>query len=352
MNSNEALYNDKRNKKRTLWLWNTEIAQRVFLLLTFALMLYGISQPSSVEAQEGVTLTGHMDEVRSIVFSPDSKTLTSASVDGTVKLWDVESGDLLDTPLSQDDMGGYDVVLSPDGKTFAAARGAYVVMWDVETSKQLPISPLSMEDNPYDNWASRIAFSLDGDTFVAIIGNNINLWDMANGKSIVVLPPDADEAFELKVSPNGNTVAFLGAFRGLANVWDVVSSNLLISNDSSEVNFSRVAFSPDGKIFATIDSNQIDLRDVANGNILTTLSGSYSTVAFSPDGRNLAAQNYDNDIELLDVTSGDILATINGLSNWAPILEFSPDGKTLAAVSGFSEDPIITLWDIDLQTAE
>jgi WD40 repeat protein len=43
-------------------------------------------------AQESSTLTGHDKAVRWIAFSPDGKTLASASMDHTVKLWDVATG--------------------------------------------------------------------------------------------------------------------------------------------------------------------------------------------------------------------------------------------------------------------
>jgi WD40 repeat protein len=64
-----------------------------------------------------------------VVFSPDGKTLASASEDETVRLWDVKRSQRLGEPLcsysERDDM--LNVAFSPDGKTLASASFAQTV---------------------------------------------------------------------------------------------------------------------------------------------------------------------------------------------------------------------------------
>ena len=52
----------------------------------------------SVETgQEIKTLVGHSDDVNSVAFSPDGKTVVSGSEDNNIKLWSVETGQEMKT---------------------------------------------------------------------------------------------------------------------------------------------------------------------------------------------------------------------------------------------------------------
>ena len=87
------------------------------------------------------TLKGHKFAIPDIAFSPDGKTLASAS--DTVRLWDVQTGKLLK------EYGGTRsnaVAFSPDGKILAADQPRRLMLWNLidESSKELPI-PKSFE---------------------------------------------------------------------------------------------------------------------------------------------------------------------------------------------------------------
>jgi WD40 repeat protein len=108
-----------------------------------------------------------------------------------------------------------------------------------------------------------------------------------------------------------------------------------------------VAFSPDGKIFASGSSDQtIKLWDIATGAELRTLRGhTYSvlSVAFSPDGKLLASGSVDNMIKLWDVLTGQVRLTLPGHRNQVNSVVFSPDGQILASGSA---DGLVKLWNV------
>jgi len=102
----------------------------------------GLLPVSSLLAQEPelrTTLRGHADAVVAVAFSPDGKTLVSASYDKTVKFWDVGTGKERATLKGTEEVRC--VAFSPDGRMLASAGGSTdnapgaLKVWDIATDK-------------------------------------------------------------------------------------------------------------------------------------------------------------------------------------------------------------------------
>ena len=87
---------------------------------------------------------GFIDDVSSLVFSPDGTVLVSGDASGAIDFWDVESGAHLQT-LRGYYGGVVDLAFSPDGNTLASATHDIVLLWEYD-----PLNFTKHPDDPRD----------------------------------------------------------------------------------------------------------------------------------------------------------------------------------------------------------
>ena len=83
-----------------------------------------------LKGQEIYNLSGHTGLVREASWSPDGRRLISASIDGTVKVWDTASWQELLTLRGKPGVGFQAVAFSPDDWRIAASQGDTVRIWN------------------------------------------------------------------------------------------------------------------------------------------------------------------------------------------------------------------------------
>ncbi|MEH2184250.1 DnaJ domain-containing protein [Nostoc sp.] len=112
-------------------------------------------------------LTEHLGAVNTVAISLNSQTLISGSTDATIKVWNLQTGELLST-LTGHSAAVLSVAISPDGKTLASAsRDGTIKLWNLHTGELL--QNLS-GCNP-------VAFSPDGKTLISGgNGGSIKIW--------------------------------------------------------------------------------------------------------------------------------------------------------------------------------
>jgi WD40 repeat protein len=288
------------------------------------------------------TLNGHSLPANSVAFSRDGKMLASGSYDKTIKLWDVESGRELQT-LNGHSEAVSSVTFSPDGKTLASGSGDKTIkLWEVASGRE--VRTLS----GHSNWVSSVAFSPEGKTLASGSGDmSVKLWAVADGRELRTLSGHADRVYSIAFSPDGKTLAS-GSGDMSVKLWEVESGRELRTLRGHTDGVYSIAFSPDRRTLASRSGdNTIKLWEVASGRGLRTLNEDYKSVSsltFSPDGKTLASGTDENTIKLWVVESGRELRTLAGHSALIYSLAFSPDGKTLASGSA---DKTIKLWELE-----
>jgi WD40 repeat protein len=295
------------------------------------------------------TLQGHTNWIWSVGFSPDGTTLASGSFDQTVKLWDVYTGQLLNT-LQGHTSWVLSVSFSPDGASLPSGIGTLlasgsqdhtVKLWDVRTGQLLNTL------QGHTNWIWSVGFSPDGTTLASGSGDHtVKLWDVHTGQLLNTLQGHTSWVLSVSFSPDGTTLAS-GSGDHTVKLWDVHTGQLLNTLQGHTSLVLSVSFSPDGTLLASSSQDHtVKLWDVRTGQLLNTLQGHTSlvwSVSFSPNSHHLASGSYDRSVKLWDISTGYCLQTWQGHTSWVLSVSFSPDGTLLASGSA---DETIKMWNI------
>jgi WD40 repeat protein len=286
-------------------------------------------------------LEGHQGEIKCVVFSPDSKTLVSGSLDQTIRFWDVGTGKGIrqaEGPLGPVNS----LAFTADGKTLASGDEHDTIrFWEAATGKE--IAPSGGHRGP----VGAVAFAPDGRSFfTGGRDQTIRSWETATGKEVRHFLDRQQKDRAVAFSSDGKMAA-TGGFDGKVRLWDLAAGKDLRQLSGPQGAVGCVAFSPDGKTLAAGGEDQIvRLWDVASGNEREQFKGpekSITFVVFSLDGKMVAAGTGDATIFVWETATGKELRQFAENGAEVECVAFAPDGKTLAAGS---QDGTVRIWEL------
>ena len=260
---------------------------------------HGVQPP--VGWQLECTMTGHNGLISRVEWAPNGILLASTSFDRTIKLWNLSSGECVNT-LTGHEGRVWAVAWSPDSKFIASGS----------TDKTVRV------------WNSRT-------------GELVSKFDIAGGTCL-----------NMEWSPDGELIAA----GGIGDNWSIIirhvktQTSQILEGHTAQVN--SVAWSPDGKILASVSHDTTirlwDRETLELKKILTGHNADVHSVNWAPDGSLLATASLDNTIRLWNPHTGQTILILEGHTASVNCVEFSHDGTFLASKSS---DSTVRLWRCD-----
>lgn len=277
-----------------------------------------------------------------VAYSPDNRYVAAAIgyfSESRVLVWRVEDGTLVYSLPHPNACN--DVLFTPDGQHLLSG-GNEVRVWRVADGGLARVVPTGN--------VRRMRLSPDG-SVLATAGDttDISLWRFADGVFLRALPAGARPVFEF--TPNGEYLMSALGEATLTNhfqLWRVATGELVRSFQPPFSSVFALSFSPDGAYYATAHTNALALWNAATHALIWSISHNARDVEFSPDGSALAVLGSTGAVELRQVANGALLRTFTGsggafASAWDA--DFSPTGAQITTAISFGSRSVFDSFE-------
>ncbi|MCI0564739.1 MAG: hypothetical protein MN733_40245, partial [Nitrososphaera sp.] len=234
------------------------------------------------------TLEGYI-RILGVAITLNGKLIVAASRDGTIKVLDLMTGQVLRTLTGHND-GVISGAITSDG--------------------QLAIS--------------------------ASVDNTLKVWDLATGHELRTLKGHADAVDSVMITPNGQCAVSASSDKTL-KVWDLITGQELRTLKGHDSRVTSVALTPNGQCAVSAsEDTTLKVWDLATGQELRTLKGhdrGVTSVAITPDGQHVISASEDSTLKVWDLSTGQQLQTLKGHSYTVTCVALTPDGRLAISTS-------------------
>ena len=292
------------------------------------------------------------DYVESFALSPDGTTI--AVCHNTIKLWNLKTGKFIRSFVNNDEQIN-SLAFSPNGKTIASGGvDEKVKLWNVETGQ--PYIFLDSKDHTNNERVSqiyRVMFSNDGKFIISLnYDRTINIWEIDSRKKIYHFEYNfgsyspytkgADIGTAV-MSPDNKNVAE-SVFDKDIHIREIGLNKVSLTLNGKSQNILSFVSAMDGTSIALGFANKVEIWSLVEGKKLHTFKeiATYSNVkqiAFSPDSSKIAAKNSGQTFKLWRISTNQLILTLTD----SQTTQFSKDWKYIVEFL----KTVVNVWDAE-----
>jgi WD40 repeat protein len=269
---------------------------------------------------------------RSVALSRNGRWLAARSTDRAIHVWNTATGSAQWSRRRGDQPGHNHVEFTPDERYLLATTDDALILLDAESgreSRRLRLSPAGF------------AISPDGKSLALAYDDGVRIVDFASEKDRFAYPrPGVIRA--LAFAPDGKTLAVAA---DELHRWDIATRREHHVVSTGQLSVNSLRYSGDGTTLFAISKGEVRAWEPRTGRQVQSFRGGIreaTSLAVSPNDQLIAVGGYGGEVALHRTDSGETVRKI-GTAAQTFVIEFSPDGKTLATVGG---GKLIFLWDI------
>ncbi len=288
------------------------------------------------------TLEGHMDWVHAVAVTPDGARAISASSDRTLRVWELESGQSLRTLEGHTDRVNA-VAVTPDGaRAVSASSDRTLRVWNLENGQLLRTL------TGHQDVVNAVALTSDGHVAVSASSDHtLRVWDLESGQLVRTLQVHVDWVNAVVASPDGRRV-ISGSADNTLRVWDLESgqSARMLVGHTNKV--TAVVLMPDGcRAISGSADHTLRMWDLERGQLIRTLEGHtdwVTAVVVTPDGRRAISASADHTLRMWDLERGQSVHALAGHTDSVTAVALTPDGGRAALISDYQT---LRVWDLE-----
>jgi WD40 repeat protein len=318
--------------------------------------MYGTLKVWNIQTGEELfTLNAHSDSVTTLALTPDGKRLISGSLDKTIKVWSLERKEELSI-LKGHSEAVQAVAITADGKRIiSASLDRKLKVWNLETGEELfTLIGHLLRVN---------AVAVTPDDRLVISGSydrTLKVWNLETGKELFTLIGHRSVVNAVVVTPDGKRV-ISGSWDKTIKIWDIdtgkgvfrfiknfIPRQELFSLDGHSHSVEAVAVTSDvNRIISASRDGTLKVWNLSTKKEIFSLIGhseSVNAVTVTADGKRIISASDDETVKVWNLETDEAVFSLTSHTNRVKALVLTPDGKQV--ISG-SDDTTLKVWNLE-----